>query len=293
MRPSFTTAATFATAAALLALGGCAIIIAPDDGHVRYESVVGSSGVSGNGNVSTENRSVEAADRLDLEGPLQVEVRVGPAPSLHLEGDSNLLPLVHADARDGNLRIWVDRDVRPKNDLLVVYTTPRLAQLNSSGSGRLIVTGLNGGSLNVVQNGSRGTQLSGRIDRLDVRVNGSGSVNASALDTGSVAAAVNGSGGLDLGQLRGDELNAEVRGSGSLRASGKVRAAHVKVYGSGSADLAALHIDSADLQSRGSGGITAAVAQTLAAEATGSGRITVYGQPAQRSAVGRGVRIIE
>ena len=286
-------AVTLATAAALLALGGCAIIIAPDDGQVRYESAFGSSGLEGNGNASVDTRAVAAADRLDLEGPLQVEVRVGPAPTLRIEGDSNLLPLVHADARDGTLRIWVERDVRSKSDLRVIYTAPRLSQINVSGPGRLLVTGLNGGALNLVQNGSRGTQLAGRVDRLDVRVNGSGGVNASALDSGSVSAAVNGSGRLDLGQVHGDEFNLEVRGSGGARASGSVRAAHVKVYGSGSVDLAALKSDSADLQSRGSGSITLAVAQALVADATGSGRITVYGQPAQRSAIGKNVRIIE
>lgn len=285
-----------AVSATLIAavVGGCAIIVVPEEGSVRYESAFGGgSGVKGNGESKVERRDVVDASRLDIEGPLQVEVRVGPAPSLLIEADSNLLPLVHADSSDGSLRVWVVGGVGSQNEIRVTYTTPHLSQINSNGSGRLIVTGLNGGALNVQQNGSRATQLVGAVARLDVSVNGSGSVNATALDSGSTSVALNGSGRLELGQVRGDELNVEVRGSGGVRARGEVKSANVRLRGSGGADLAGLRSEKADLSTRGSGGITLGVSKTLVAETYGSGRIKVVGNPAQRTVTGQGVSFVE
>jgi len=282
--------------AALIALAGCAVIVVPDDGGVRFDSAFSSNAVQGNGQVAVERREVGNAGDvvgIDLNGPVQVEVRVGAAPSLQVEGDSNLLPMLLTDAAGGTLRVWVEGRVQTANALRVVYTTPRLTRINSNGSGRLSVSGLNGGSLTLDQNGSRGVQLSGKVARLDARLNGSGSVNAAGLESDAVQASLNGSGRLDLGTLRGDTLNLDLHGSGGVHASGAVRSMSVNLHGSGSADLAGLTSQNAELRTYGSGSIAAAVSQTLVADASGSGHVTVYGNPAQRSISGKRVNVMQ
>jgi len=104
---------------------------------------------------------------------------------------------------------------------------------------------------------------------------------------------LHGSGRLDLGQLRGGVVNLEVHGSGGVRASGTAHTLNVRLHGSGSADLAGLRSDAADLASYGSGSISAGVEQTLVAETSGSGHITVYGNPAQRSVSGKHVSVMQ
>ncbi|WP_296000186.1 DUF2807 domain-containing protein [Rugamonas sp.] len=282
-----------ATAASLFALGGCAVIVVPDGDGVHYETSFDSAGVSGNGLRQVEQRPVAAVTGLDVNGPLQVEVRVGPAPSLQLDADSNLLPMVKTDTSGNRLRIWIDGRIRGSNPVHVVYTTPQLNRIDSSGAGQLTVSGLNGGALTLSQNGSRSTELSGVVGRFDVSVNGSGSVSAAGLDSGSTTAALHGSGKLDLGQMRGDILNLEVHGSGGVRASGSTHMLNVRLHGSGSADLMALRSDGADLATYGSGSISAGVGQTLVAETSGSGHITVYGNPSQRSVSGKHVSVMQ
>jgi hypothetical protein len=240
-----------------------------------------------------EKREISAVDGLDLSGPLQVEVRVGSAPSVQVEGDGNLLPLLRTEVSGGTLRVFVDGRVQTANPLRVIYTTPQLHQINSSGSGRLAVSGLNGGSLNINQNGSRAVQLSGNVDRLEVRLNGSGGVNASGLESRTTLASLNSSGRLDLGRLNGDSLSLDVHGSGGVNASGSVRSMNVRTYGSGSAELAGLSSQSADLSSYGSGSISAAVSQSVVADANGSGHVTVYGNPSQRSISGKHVSVMQ
>lgn len=284
---------TMLSVAGLLVLSGCAIIVVPEDGSVRYEGAFSSSAIQGNGATAVENRPVAALSALDVSGPLRVEVRVGAAPSLRVEGDSNLLPLVRSDSSSGALRLWVDGKISGSDMPRVIYTTPALSQLSASGSGRLAVSGLNGGSFSLDQNGSRSVELSGRVDRLDLRQSGSGSVQASALSSGSTKASLTGSGRLDLGQARGDSLELDVHGSGSARASGAVRSATVRLYGSGSAELNGLRAERAQLRSHGSGSISITASDSVEADANGSGRITIYGRPAQRSLNGQRIVVLD
>jgi hypothetical protein len=300
MRRSAIALATISAVITLATVAGCAVIIIPEDGSVQYKSL-GGSGIQGNGQHVVERRDakvvaaagIDSIDSIDINGPMEVEVRVGETPSLQVEGDSNLLPLLHTDVSGGTMRVWVEGNLRSSNPLRVVYTTARLRDIHTNGSGRLSVTGLNGGSLSLSQNGSRSVRLTGNVGRLEVRSNGSGSIDAAGLQSGSTLASSNGSGRLDLGRLQGESLSVDLRGSGGVNASGSVRDMNVRLFGSGSADLARLTCQSADLATYGSGSISAAVSQSLVANASGSGRVTVYGNPAQRSVSGKNVSVLQ
>ncbi|MYM70240.1 DUF2807 domain-containing protein [Pseudoduganella sp. FT55W] len=285
---------TLIALATLSILAGCAVIVVPDgDGSVHYKSAFSSDAVQGNGQNLVESRQVATLDGIDINGPMVVEIRVGQATSLQIEGDSNIVPLVRTDASTGTLRVWVDGNIRTSNPLRLTYTTPTLKQLSANGSGAMNVSGLNGGPLNVSMNGSRSVQLSGYVSRLEARLNGSGGLNASGLDSQTTSARLSGSGRLALGRVNGDALNLEVHGSGSASASGNVRNMTVRLNGSGGADLAGLTSQTAELNTNGSGSISAAVTQSVVASANGSGSVTVYGNPAQRTVSGKHVRIVQ
>jgi hypothetical protein len=198
------------SAACLLALSGCAIIVNGND-DVQVKSVFNSDAVVGDGHLAHERRAVGSVSALDVSGPLEVNVRVGPAPSLEVDADSNLLPLIRTEVSGGALRMWVAGNVRSNNSLRVTYTVPALTQVRASGSGRLTVSELNGAPLDFSKSGSGTAQLSGRVGRLDVQQSGSGQVNASALRTGDANLNLNGSGRMSLGQVQGGALTANVR----------------------------------------------------------------------------------
>lgn len=280
------------TCIAAVALSGCAIIVAPNDGDVSMHTVFDSKAVVGDGRVSSERRTVAGLTELDMSGPLNVEVRVGEAPSLQIEADSNLLPLVRTEEAGGALRVWVQGSVRTNNALRVIYTVPRLSQVRASGSGRLGITGLQGGALNLSRSGSGESQLSGRVASLTVDSRGSGSVIASALESGDSHLSLSGSGRVQLGQVRADTVNLTVRGSGEATLSGRATNLTARVTGSGGANLMDLASERADLETTGSGEINARVKETLVAQVTGSGRINVHGNPSQRSISGKGVRVV-
>ncbi len=292
----------------ILAFSGCAIIVTTDGDDARFESIFSSSALKGNGNVITEKRAVSELSSLSISGPLQVEVRIGSAASLEIIGDSNLLALVHTESVSSGLtskllptpassstdvqKIWLDDRFESSNPIRVIYTVPTLRTVVANGSGRLFINGLNGGSLSLQKGGSRNVQMDGKVNDLTILSNGSGNINASALESKIATVKMHGSGSVNLGPVRGDELNVSIHGSGSINASGNVRNLMAHIYGSGSADLTAMLSQTADLSSNGSGELTAAVSQSVIAQSNGSGHITVYGNPAQRNVDGKRVSFV-
>ncbi len=274
-------------------MSGCAIIVAPNDGDVRMQSVFSNSAVEGNGIAARDQRQVAAHGELDVSGSMQVEVRVGPTPSLLVEADGNLLPYIRTEERGNTLKIYNERQLRSQNPVRIVYTTPRLTEVKASGSGQIHVRDLNGSPLEVRKSGSGQVRLAGKVDSLLARVSGSGVLDAGELSSASADLGLSGSGRMNIGEVRGDYLRASVSGSGVLQAGGAVRSLNARVAGSGNLDLASLSTQDADLAADGSGGIRATVKQSLIAHGGGSGGIRVYGHPAQRSVSGRNVHLID
>ena len=276
----------------ILAFSGCAIIIAPDGNDARFESAWSSNAVKGNGEVTTDKRVVTGLSSLNVSGPLQVEARVGGTASLEIIGDSNIVGLVQAQVAGDSQKIWIDDKFYSSNPIRVVYTVPVLHDINSNGSGRLMVNGLNGGNFNLKNNGSRSVVLEGRVTQLDISSVGSGRINATNLQSQDTKVRVQGSGSINLGQISGNELNVTVHGSGSVNASGNVRSLVAQTHGSGSAELSAVKSLTADLGVYGSGDVSAAVSQNVIAQSSGSGHVTIYGNPAQRNVNGKRVNFI-
>lgn len=279
--------------AAVASLGGCAIIVAPNDGDVRMHSVFSGSAVEGDGIAARDQRQVAALGQLEVSGSMQVEVRVGQAPSLLVEADANLLPYIRTEARGNTLTIANERQLRSKTPVRIVYTTPRLTEVRATGSGQVLVRDLNGAPLEVSKSGSGQVGLAGKVGSLHARMSGSGVLDAGELSSASADLGLSGSGRMNIGEIRGDYARVSVAGSGVLQAGGVVRSLNARVAGSGSLDLASLSTQDADLAADGSGGIRATVKQSLVAHGGGSGGIRVYGHPAQRSISGRNVHLLD
>ena len=269
----------------MAALGGCAIIVANGpDGDVAVHTPFSSDSVKGDGVLARDQRMVGTVSNLEANGSVLVDVRIGTATSLVVEADANLLPLVRTDVRGDTLVVEMARSYRSSNPVRITYTVPRLGEVRHSGSGQLSVQGLNGGALRVVQSGSGSTLLTGRVASLDVTGSGSGSVDASTLQSASANLSMNGSGRINVGEVRGDYATATLNGSGQLRAGGSVRSL--------TRFTRSRCPDPVDLTSTGSGGLTANVKQSLVAQNGGSGGIRVYGNPVQRSVNGKLVQIV-
>jgi hypothetical protein len=286
---------TLIALACVATLSGCIVIATPSgEGGKDYKvyTPLNGTAIDGNGVAARDTRSVAAVTGLDVGGSMIVDVRVGGAPSLVVEGDSRLLSYVKTETRGSTLHIETENRLRSTTPLKVTYTVPRLTDLHSGGSGHVTVRDLKGEPLSVRLGGSGVARLSGEVAEFDAKVSGSGKIEAGELRARNADVVVSGSGGVVLGQVRGDNARIQISGSGAVQTSGAVRSLNVRVSGSGSADLAGLTTEQGDLASSGSGGISATVRQSVFAQTSGSGPIRVYGQPAQRNTSGRGVQML-
>lgn len=271
-----------------MALAGCANVYNPFGGQAT--NLMGEA--KGNGQFASERRAVMAATGVDAAGPVTVEVKVGPAPMLEVSGDSNLLPLLRTEMSGDSLRVWVYGTVTPSQELKVRFTTPSVNRVNAQGWARMTVTDLNGAKLTVVKTGGASMHLSGRVSNLDMTVDGTGNLNASALVSGNASINMSGSGFVSLGQVKGDALTVNVHGTGEFQANGVVQSVNAHVYGGGGANLVGVNSQQATLSSHGWGEISASVNQSLIAQANGAGRITVYGNPTHRAITGKTVSVL-
>jgi hypothetical protein len=280
-------------AVACAVLGGCAIIVNPDgDGDYQVRTPFSSGSIEGNGMPARDERVIATVPGLEVNGTITVDVRVGPATSLVVEADSNLLPFVSTELRGDHLVIEKTRSFRTNHPVRVTYTVPRLTDVRHNGSGHLTVQDLNGAPLVVAEQGSGSLLLTGRVANLNAALNGSGTIDAETLQSGGGTVSMSGSGRLVVGQMQGEHVTANLNGSGQMRVAGVAHRLVARSNGSGHLDLANLVSDQADLSSTGSGGITANVRQSLVAQNGGSGGIRVYGNPAQRTMSGKQIQVV-
>jgi hypothetical protein len=274
-------------------IGGCAIIVTPDGGDVHVHSAFSSETVIGNGMLARDERAVGAVPGLEVGGVMQVEVRVGGAPSLVVEADSNLLPLIRTVPKGDRLVISTVGSYRTSNPVRITYTVPQLTDLRVSGAGRMNVTGLNGAPLRVRQSGSGALELVGTVSGLEVHASGAGRLDAGQLHARNANIEASGAGRVTLGDVRGDYASVSSSGAGAVTIAGSVRSLTARVSGSGNASLDGLASEQADLKTSGAGGISARVTQNLLAQTSGAGAIKVVGNPAQRNVSGRHVQVTD
>lgn len=224
--------------------------------------------VRGNGEAETVVRNLEPSTAVRLGGFYQVDVQTdGDLDVAEVTCDSNLLPYILTEVEDGALLLRTDRGfvLSPTMDCTIsVKLSQPPTSLTVAGSGDM--------------------QALGRLPDLeDVHVSGSGTLTvADGADVCDLNAGVSGSGSLDLGLLEGCALDANVSGSGSLTASGTLDDLVADISGSGDIELAELTTPTADIGVSGSGSGEFHVTDSVRVRISGSGDVTIHGNPPDR-----------
>ena len=201
--------------------------------------------LDGSGRIVSESRAAADFDHVAVEDAFDVTITVGPAASVQVTGDDNLLPFVNTEVRGRTLHVERTRRLDPTGDIRVTIATPALSGISSSGSS-------------------------------DVRASG---IRATAF-----ASSVSGSGHVVAEGGFGD-LDASVSGSGATRLRGTAGAIDASVSGSGDLDLAEVVGRSARVRVSGSGNVVVHVVETLNASVSGSGDVRYAGSPRVESSV--------
>ena len=211
--------------------------------------------VHGNGNITTQQRNVDHADKIKSAGSFDINIVQGSTASVKVEADENLMEYIVTKNEGDDLVIKTREGYNLQSDepIKITVTTNELEELEVAGSG------------NVKGDG----KFTGR-DHLKISVAGTGNVDL-AVNTPRIESHIAGTGNITLaGETKDSKI--EIAGSGNYHAEDlKAENATVRIAGSGDARLFAEH--SLDINIAGVGNVyykgNASVSQNIA----GSGKI--------------------
>jgi hypothetical protein len=211
--------------------------------------------VTGSGTITTEARPISGFDKIDLQAGGAAEIIVGDTEGIEIHADDNLLPYLETDTRGGVLVIRVQRGVEIKPSETVQYRilVKTLEGIAISGAGEARLDGLQGehlalgaaglgsftlhnleiGRLEVEISGSGSAAVEGTADDLDLRISGSGSLEAGDLQARMADVRISGAGQALVWTL--EQLTARISGSGRVSYYGSPDV-NKEISGAGSVD---------------------------------------------------------
>lgn len=193
--------------------------------------------------------SVTSFDRVRVDGPMDVTIATGIAPGAKAEADAAALDGVTLTVDGQTLTVRRrmsasgSRDAGPRRPVKITLGTPVLRAATVNAGARLTVDRM------VAQ-------------RIDLAVNGSGTLLVGAIDA--------------------DQLVNSVTGAGSMTLAGKAGRARFLVTGPGSYDATKLIANDLFVSADGTGEVRVAARYTADIVSNGLGNVTVAGTPACR-----------
>jgi len=193
----------------------------------------------------SRNFTVRGFEQIEVAGSYDVDVRIGPAPSVHASGPQKELERLVVEVQGDRLLIhprkersmfrmgWNSHDT-----VKIAVTVPALRGAAIAGSGGIAVDRVTG-------------------DRFKGEIAGSGNLNLPAIDARSV------------------ELS--IAGSGDISAAGKARNVEYNIAGSGEIDAGRLVTENAKVSIAGSGNVTAHATGAADISSIGSGNVAMSG----------------
>jgi len=192
------------------------------------------TGISGSGNVVTEQRSVSGFSAVSLSGSGKLLIEQTGTESLTITADDNLLPHIKSDVGGGRLELGTKEfgvNIRPSTDITYKLTVRNLSSLDISGSGSADAKGIQTDKLKIDISGSGRVSADGTADDVGIDISGSGGYRGETFRTKRANIEISGSGTAIVAVS--DKLDVDVSGSGSVTYIGDPQVKQ-QISGSGS-----------------------------------------------------------
>jgi hypothetical protein len=217
--------------------------------------------------VVSESRSITAAvNMVEIRGNVDLRMRQGATPQLVVRAQPKWMPKITTSQGGARLVIETEKEswtVGREATPVVELTIPNLRELSISGSGDADVSGFKGDQLHLSLAGSGSAKFAGQYSMVKTSMAGSGNLK---MDAGA-----------------GEKLNFNLAGSGDATVSGSGKSLELSIAGSGAFNGKDLKVDSVRVSSAGSGNAAVFATSAIAVSAVGSGDVSIYGKPSQRS----------
>ena len=218
--------------------------------------------IDGNGDITTDTRSISSFHSLNIDIPGKVIIRKGDTRKVTVKTDDNLQDKIDADVKSNTLHLDEDsgRCIDP-TELVVTVRMPELRNIDIDGSADVVI------------------EDSFENETMKINIDGSGDVETEdVLIAETLKLIVDGSGDLDL-DIDVAELATSVDGAGDIRLTGSALDHTVKSDGSGDIKAFDLETETADVTLSGSGDCNVTVFDELTVSISGSGDVAYKGEP--------------
>lgn len=134
--------------------------------------------VTGSGKPAEETRTVPSFTSIEVDDSIDATITVGPAFSVRLRTDDNVMPLVRTSVEGGRLVARLPDTTNVSTDLGIELdiTLPALDGVVASGAAHVVVTGVAAPKLVVEASGASKVSASGTAADLSVSASGSSTV---------------------------------------------------------------------------------------------------------------------
>jgi hypothetical protein len=192
---------------------------------VAAAAAIGSAGCDSGPPVS-QTRELGTFTRLEVSGELRLDVRLfnRPDPGVRITAGSKAIKRIQTEVVGEVLRITTkSRGLTigpdPLGDVSISLGIPVLQGLRVNGPAEVMLSGLSARTFDLRVDGSGAVQARGRVDDLEMEVDGSADTDLRALSTQNASVRIDGSGNSDLRVARTLELVVEGSGDVTYRGS--------------------------------------------------------------------------
>ena len=227
--------------------------------------------IRGNGDMTTEQRSLSDFDRVANEGAFDVYIIQDEEYSVTIEAESNLIGLIRTRMNGSTLEIDTRDNLKPSQPMKLVIRTPHVNGIRLSGSG-LIDLG------NII------------TTSCDIRLSGSGLIRGN-IEADEISLDISGSGTSEIG-IHSNHLETHISGSGEMYFEGAVNTARFDISGSGTIKAYDLPLLKCYAKISGSGDIYVNVEDLLDVNISGSGSVYYIGYPEIHSNISGSGRLV-
>jgi hypothetical protein len=174
--------------------------------------------IDGNGHTASVRRVIGDFTNVASYGDFIVDVSEGPASSVSVEADENLLSYIKTYIQGNSLVIETEDNhcIQSREQIYVHVVTPSIYELKMSGSGVIYCDNVETDNLKYVLSGSGDIVSSGiSANFIEASISGSGEITLSGIGT-KTAMTISGSGNIKALNLEQEKCIATISGSGNI-----------------------------------------------------------------------------
>ena len=139
------------------------------------------SEVTGSGKRVVQKRDIGSFTSITTEGAFHIEVTCQKEPSLEIEGDDNVLPLITAEISNNVLQLSNSKGYSVNEPIKIKLSVSNLEGLSVSGAGRIDIKGMNNDSFEIDSKGAPVIMVSGSTKTITIDSSGAGQIDTNNL----------------------------------------------------------------------------------------------------------------